>query len=70
MSGSTSRRTVKPADNGLNRREYFAAMAMQALLGNTQFNNSSFATWSPKDIAKHSVTLADLLIAELDGEMI
>ncbi len=46
---------------GLTKREYFAAMAMQGILAN---ENTGL---SPNEVvAKESVKLADLLLAELD----
>lgn len=47
--------------NGLTKREYFAAMAMQGILANENTGLSSNEV-----IAKESVKLANLLLTELD----
>ena len=44
--------------NGLTKREYFAAMAMQGLL-------SDYESESIEDYSKYAVQLADTLIEEL-----
>ena len=50
-----------PDFNGLTKREYFAAMAMQGQVANSKYPDSctakAYATWS--------VELADALLAEL-----
>jgi hypothetical protein len=47
-------------NNGLTKREYFTAMAMQGFLANTS------GTLSPEFVAKHSVAYADALINYLN----
>ena len=54
-----------PYDQGLTKREYFAGLAMQGLLGSpATINNKSDKT--PQDIASASVFVADALIVELN----
>lgn len=60
---------------GLTKREYFAAMAMQGLLANsdikTLFALTQFASeidYSDKHLTKQAVASADALIAELEKE--
>jgi lactate dehydrogenase-like 2-hydroxyacid dehydrogenase len=50
-----------PVTHGLNKREYFAAMAMQGYL----VNNAKTAI-KDEEIARWSVEAADALIAELN----
>lgn len=53
--------------HGLTKHEYFAARAMQGLLSNSNVIDSfddKAAGW----IARHSVTMADTLIAALNEE--
>jgi hypothetical protein len=45
---------------GLTKREYFAAMAMQGIISNPNFNNNI------QDCAKSSSIAADALIKELE----
>lgn len=45
---------------GLTKREYFAALAMQGLLANPAFSNTTF------DDTKTAVEIADALIARLN----
>lgn len=45
---------------GLTKREYFAAVALQALLGEQEYHK-----WSRKQYAIEAVACADALIAEL-----
>jgi hypothetical protein len=49
-----------PVTHRLTKREYFAAMAMQAMLPDSQFNDNY------ERFAKHAVQAADALIAELN----
>lgn len=49
------------AQDGLTKREYFAAMAMQGILASP---NSNFDT--PNSIAGQSVRMADILIDRLN----
>lgn len=51
---------VADYSNGLSKREYFAALAMQGL--------STGNTMSPRDTAKSAVELADRLLEELGKE--
>ena len=55
--------------NGLTKREYFAAMAMQGLLA-SMTEMASIGAWQEEtaDKAAYSVVLADALIAELSKE--
>jgi len=50
---------------GLNKREYFAGLAMQGYCGG-EFTGQSGMPFS--DIAKFAVQLADALLAELSNE--
>lgn len=51
------------ADKGLTKREYFAAMALQGLLGG---GNSNFSiNGKEKPVNEAAVILADALLAEL-----
>ena len=59
-------------NNGLTKREHFAAMAMQGLLSNSggviQSNSMcgfSFCNCNEEDVAKLSTTIADALLLEL-----
>lgn len=52
--------TLKAEFAGLTKREYFAALAMQAC----RSRNSSYASWS--DLATDAVEIADALLAELE----
>ena len=45
---------------GLTKREHFAAMAMQAMLGNSRME------YYPTDLVKEAIVHADALLAELD----
>lgn len=47
---------------GLSKREYFAVMAMQALLATNAFNGA------PKSIAKYAIEYADHLIDALNNQ--
>ena len=47
--------------HGLTKREYFAALAMQALVSNPNFSN-----YTPYDIAVYAVIRADALISVLN----
>lgn len=47
--------------DGLTKREYFAAMAMQGFI-----SNSFIGKFSPAEIVKLSVETADALIAQLN----
>lgn len=49
--------------NGLTKREYFAAKAMQGIV--IDFTNDG-AEWDYDDVAKHSVLAADALINALN----
>ena len=44
---------------GLTKREHFAAMAMQAMLGNSRME------YYPTDLVKEAIVHADALLAEL-----
>lgn len=46
---------------GLTKREYFAALAMQAC----RSRNSNYASWS--DLATDAVEIADALLAKLEN---
>jgi hypothetical protein len=50
-------------EEGLNKREYFAVMAMQGILANS---SDGLVGWNYEIISKHSVIVADALIAELN----
>lgn len=45
---------------GLTKREYFAAMALQGMLANSNLN------WAIKDLAMDAVACADELIGKLN----
>ena len=49
---------------GLTKREYFAAMAMQGILGNNRELDSLGG--SPIKISKHCIEMADILLFELE----
>ena len=49
--------------NGLTKREYFAAMAMQGLLANTQWSDIL-----PRDVADEAIKHADALLTALEAE--
>ena len=51
--------------DGLTKREYFAAKAMQGILTNP---SEEYRPWGVRDIAGYSVQIADALIAELSKE--
>lgn len=53
----------KPSD-GLTKREYFAAMAMQGMLGNQE----TYLSMQLKDVAAESVVVADELINALNKD--
>jgi len=57
-----NQRTLKSDNMGLSNREYFAALAMQALLSSNDRGNSI------KTIVEVSVASADALIKELEDE--
>ena len=46
---------------GLNKREYFAGLAMQGLLA-----NSDVTKWDDKQIIEYSVMYSDKLLKELE----
>ena len=48
-------------EGGLTKREYFAALAMQALLSDSQLNG-----YTPQQYAEGAVEYADALIEELN----
>lgn len=50
---------------GLTKREYFAAMAMQGIMANS---DDAITRFSHEDIALIAVSTADALIAELNKE--
>lgn len=50
-------------DEGLTKREYFAAMALQGILANSEEGNNS---WNYDIIGKHCVLAADALIEQLN----
>ncbi len=50
--------------DGLTKREYFAALAMQGLLATESEPGNAY----PRDIADMAVRRADALIAALNGE--
>lgn len=54
--------------NGLTKREYFAAMAMQGMLSNSYNDGASqpLSTASHDQIAQMAVSIADALIAEMN----
>jgi hypothetical protein len=53
--------------NGLTKREYFAAMAMQGLLaGHYEYFTGNSDVSVPEEIAKYAVLNADFLITELN----
>jgi hypothetical protein len=53
------------AQEGLTKREYFAAMAMQAIVSNLN-SHRLFGVDNMFDIAKGAVNMADALIEELN----
>lgn len=52
--------------NGLTKREYFAALAMQGLCVNAGRNGHEFKY--PKKIAQTAIEVADNLLSELEKE--
>lgn len=56
--------TENPENNGLTKREYFAAMAMQGLASTITIHRDELV----KFIAEASVTCADALIEALNKE--
>jgi len=50
--------------SGLTKREHFAAMAMQGILGNAYWNEHG--DYRPVDVAKCAAEYADALLAELE----
>lgn len=50
-------------DGGLTKREYFASLAMQALLSDSQLNG-----YTPQQYAEGAVEYADALIKELNKQ--
>jgi hypothetical protein len=59
--------TLYYAQDGLTKREYFAAMAMQAIVSNSN-SHRLFGVDNMFDIAKGAVNMADALINELNKE--
>jgi hypothetical protein len=57
--------TLHDAQDGLTKREYFAAMAMQAIVSNLN-SHRLFGVDNMFDIAKGAVNMADALIEELN----
>lgn len=59
-----------PENNGLTKREYFAAMAMQGMLANSYSDGVTQPLSSANNIqiAEMAVSQADALIAELNKE--
>jgi hypothetical protein len=53
------------AQEGLTKREYFAAMAMQAIVSNSN-SHRLFGVDNMFDIAKGAINMADALIEELN----
>ena len=53
-----------PADRGLTKREYFAALAMQGFAADGAAG-AVYTEWAAKWVAARSVEFADALIAEL-----
>lgn len=47
---------------GLTKREYFAAMAMQGLCANTNYE------WHPLELSETSVRIAEYLITQLNQQ--
>lgn len=73
----------KALDRGLTKREYFATLAMQGLLGSAGWRSDQktyladsrlrleaddLMQWADKSTAIHAVALADVLIAALNEE--
>lgn len=54
-----------PAVWGLTKREMFAMHAMQAILANGASEEIGYTDWA-ENLAKHAITAADALLAELD----
>jgi hypothetical protein len=59
--------TLHDAQEGLTKREYFAAMAMQAIVSNSN-SHRLFGVDNMFDIAKGAVNMADALIEELNKQ--
>ena len=59
----TSENIIQPS---LSKRELFAAMAMQGVLGNNDYQHAFGSRESYKICARDSVTYADALLAELE----
>lgn len=47
---------------GLTKREYFAGLAMQGIIG-----KQGTSTWKPKDFAIFSIDMADEILKQLDN---
>lgn len=54
--------------SGLTKREYFAGLAMQALVGNN-FSPTGFQNGNETGLAEIAIKCADALLAELDKEV-
>lgn len=52
----------------VSRREFFAAMAMQGIEASNFENGQQLMESDVREIAKRAVSMADALIAELDGK--
>lgn len=64
------RGVLRKSSNGLTKREYFAAAAMQALASNHKYTDASAELGKSKsetisDISEQAVSMADALIKEL-----
>lgn len=56
---------IVPFADGLTKREYFAAKAMQGILSNRELING-YTSSSAKDVATFAIECADAILAELD----
>ena len=61
IDGNSGPHYVETISAGLTKREYFAALAMQAC----RSRNSSYASWS--DLATDAVEIADALLTKLEN---
>lgn len=63
---------MSQSGTGLTKREYFAAMALQGIMGNQQLQNKIIVNQSKESIRKtlsrFSIQLADELLKQLETE--
>ena len=64
IQSSLESKTHQQCLTGLTKREYFAVMAMQGILGNNRELDSLGG--SPIKISQHCIEMADILLFELE----